>query len=208
MEIQKNKIELLAPAGDMERLDMVLHYGADAVYLAGKDFGMRASAGNFDEEAMRIAGEKCRKNGTKMYVTVNTLPHEDQLEYLPGFLQSARDAGADAFIIADLGVMAMAKKYAPDVPLHVSTQLGIVNSETAKMLYDMGAERVVLARETSMEEIRLMRERIPADLEIEAFVHGAMCVSFSGRCLLSNYILEHCFQLFACFHTIHLPHPF
>jgi len=188
MEIQKNKIELLAPAGDMERLDMVLHYGADAVYLAGKDFGMRASAGNFDEKAMCEAGEKCRKNGTKMYVTVNTLPHEGQLEYLPGFLQSARDAGADAFIIADLGVMAMAKKYAPGVPLHVSTQLGIVNSETAKMLYDMGAERVVLARETSMEEIRLMRERIPKDLEIEAFVHGAMCVSFSGRCLLSNYM--------------------
>ncbi|MCM1149276.1 MAG: U32 family peptidase [Butyricicoccus sp.] len=182
------KPELLSPAGDMERLEMALCYGADAVYLAGQSFGLRASAGNFDNEQLAAAGEMCRAAGAKMYVTVNVLPHEGELSRLPEFLERAADAGADGFIIADLGVMALAKRYAPRVPLHVSTQLGVVNSETARVLHDMGVSRVVLAREMSLEEIAALRAKTPRELELEAFVHGAMCVSFSGRCLLSNYM--------------------
>lgn len=185
---RNTNLELLAPAGDMERLEMVLHYGADAVYLAGKMFGMRAAAGNFGEEDLRKAIQMAHAAGAKAYVTVNTIPHEEEISRLPEFLEQIQDAGANAMIIADLGVMRQAKKYAPEVPVHVSTQLGVLNSETALTLYEFGAKRVVLARETSMEEIIKIRERIPSDLEIEAFVHGAMCVSFSGRCLLSNYL--------------------
>lgn len=182
--------ELLSPAGDAERLEMALHYGANAVYLAGKQFGLRASAGNFDSDAMRKAVAQSHAAGAKVYVTVNVLPHEHQLMELPAFLEDTADAGADGFIIADLGVLALAKRHAPRVPVHISTQLGVVNSETAKMLYDLGAKRVVLAREMSLENIRAFRANIPKELEIEAFVHGAMCVSFSGRCLLSNYITQ------------------
>lgn len=172
----------------MERLEMALHYGADAVYLAGKAFGLRASAGNFDGEEMEKASKLCRAAGAKMYVTVNVLPHEGQMKRLPAFLEQAADAGADGFIIADLGVMSLAKRYAPGVPVHISTQLGVVNSEAARILYDMGAGRVVLVRELSMAEIAELRANTPKELELEAFVHGAMCVSFSGRCLLSNYL--------------------
>ncbi len=167
---------------------MALCYGADAVYLAGRSFGLRASAGNFDFEEMATAGRMCRAAGAKMYVAVNALPHERELEHLPELLECAAGAGADGFIIADLGVMALAKRYAPRVPLHVSTQLGVINSGTARVLHDMGASRVVLAREMSLEEIAELRAKTPRTLELEAFVHGAMCVSFSGRCLLSNYM--------------------
>ena len=180
--------ELLCPAGDLERLEMALAYGADAVYLAGKRYGLRAAAAGFEGEDMRRAASLCHAAGARMYVAVNILPHEGQLAALPAFLESAAEAGADAFIIADLGVMALAKRYAPQVPLHVSTQFGVVNSETANMLCDLGAKRVVLARELSLEEIASIRAHTPVELELEAFVHGAMCVSFSGRCLLSNYL--------------------
>ena len=179
--------ELLAPAGDFEKLAMCVHYGADAVYLAGKEFGMRAASGNFDPEELLQAIQYCHERGVKVYVTCNTLPREDELKRLPAHLEQVQSAGADGLIIADLGVFALARQYAPKVPVHVSTQLGVVNSATANVLYDMGATRVVLARELSMAEIRELRGNIPADMEIEAFVHGAMCVSFSGRCLLSNY---------------------
>lgn len=184
----KPKIELLAPAGDFERLEMALHYGADAVYLAGTQFGMRASAGNFTFPELSKATKLAHANGTAVHMTCNTLPREDELAQLPEFLEQAQDAGVDAFIIADLGVMAAAKKYAPKVSRHVSTQLGVINSATANVLFDMGADRVVLARETPMEDIRKIRANTPKELGIEAFVHGAMCVSFSGRCLLSNYL--------------------
>ena len=184
----KPKIELLAPAGDFERLEMALHYGADAVYLAGTQFGMRASAGNFTFPELSKATKLAHANGTAVHMTCNTLPREDELAQLPEFLEQAQDAGVDAFIIADLGVMAAAKKYAPKVSRHVSTQLGVINRATANVLFDMGADRVVLARETPMEDIRKIRANTPKELEIEAFVHGAMCVSFSGRCLLSNYL--------------------
>ena len=167
---------------------MALHYGADAVYLAGTQFGMRAAAGNFTFPELKLATELAHANGTAVHMTCNTLPREDELSQLPEFLAQAQDAEVDAFIIADLGVMAAAEKYAPKVSRHVSTQLGVINSATANVLFNMGADRVVLARETPMEDIRKIRANTPKELEIEAFVHGAMCVSFSGRCLLSNYL--------------------
>ncbi len=167
---------------------MALHYGADAVYLAGTQFGMRASAGNFDNSQLELAVKMCHKKGVAVHVTCNTLPREHELLELPAYLEQLEEAGVDALIVADLGVIAMAKKYAPKTELHVSTQLGIVNSETCRAVYDMGAKRAVLARELSLEEIRSIRKNCPKELELEAFVHGAMCVSFSGRCLLSNYL--------------------
>lgn len=184
------KPEILAPAGDMERLDMVLHYGADAVYLAGEVFGMRAAAGNFNTESLALAIRKAHDKGVRVYVTVNTIPREDEVFRLPDYLSMLQDVNADALIIADLGVLEMAKKYAPDLEYHVSTQLGVLNSLTANALYHLGAHRIVLARETPLEDIRKIRDNTPEDLEIEAFVHGSMCVSFSGRCLLSNYLAE------------------
>lgn len=184
------KTELLAPAGDMERLIMALHYGADAVYLAGTEFGMRAAAGNFDEDNMRRAVKTCHDKNVSVYVTCNTLPREYELARLPAYLELLNGIGVDALIVADLGLISMAKKYAPDTKLHISTQLGIVNSETCKAVYDMGASRAVLARELSLAEIRDIRANCPKELELEAFVHGAMCVSFSGRCLLSNYLTD------------------
>lgn len=182
------KIELLSPAGDMEKLIMAVMYGADAVYLAGRGFGMRAKSANFDDETLLRAVSFAHSNGVKVYVTCNTLPREDELKVLPEYLEFLNSSGVDALIIADLGVFSMAKRYAPDVRKHVSTQLGVVNSATASFLYNEGAETVVLARELSIEEIRQIRDNTPKDLKLEAFVHGAMCVSFSGRCLLSNYL--------------------
>ena len=181
-------LELLAPAGDRERLLMALRYGADAVYLAGRQFGMRSAAVSFSDEGLREAAALVHTQGAKLYVTVNTLPREEELRALPPYLEFLQDAGVDALIIADLGVMALAKRYAPKLGLHISTQLGVINSATARVLYDMGADTVVLARETPLEDIRKIRENTPPELRIEAFVHGAMCVSFSGRCLLSNYL--------------------
>lgn len=183
-----HKPELLSPAGDLERLQMALHFGADAVYLAGEMFGMRAGAGNFTPEGLRAAVKLAHTAGAAVHVTCNTLPRDDEMERLPAFLELLDDTGADAIIAADLGVITQARRYAPHVALHVSTQLGVVNSVTANALYDFGASRVVLARELHLDEIAAIRAKTPPDLELEAFVHGAMCVSFSGRCLLSNYM--------------------
>ncbi len=183
-----DKIELLSPAGDPERLRMALHYGADAVYLAGREFGMRSAAASFDDEAMKAAVTAAHAVGARLYVTCNTLPREEELDRLPDYLAFLQEIGVDALIIADLGVMRMAARHAPRLARHVSTQLGVVNSATANVLYDMGADTVVLARETPIEDIRRIRAETPKDLRIESFVHGAMCVSFSGRCLLSNYL--------------------
>ncbi len=184
------KPELLAPAGDMERLTAAVEYGADAVYLAGKSFGMRAAPANFGEEELKDAVAYCHANGVKVYVTCNTLPRNNELKELPAFLTFCGELGVDAFIISDLGVLSMAKRYAPQVERHISTQTGIVNYAAAKACYDLGASRVVLAREVPLEEIKGIRDNTPPDLELEAFVHGAMCVSFSGRCLLSNYMAD------------------
>ncbi len=182
------KPELLSPAGDWERLQAAVRYGADAVYLAGKDFGMRAAPENFTEEELARAVAFCHEKGVKIYVTCNTLPRNQELTALPGFLIHCQEAGVDGLIVSDLGVLAMARRYAPEVELHMSTQTGIVNYAAAQACYDLGARRVVLARELSLEEIGEIRRNVPQDLVLEAFVHGSMCVSFSGRCLLSNYM--------------------
>lgn len=181
-------IELLAPAGDMERLRMAVAYGADAVYLAGSDFGMRAFAGNFDRKGLREAVELCHSRGGRVHVTCNTMPRCDEADRMPEWLEYLDSVGVDAAIIADLGVFRMAQKYAPHLQLHISTQAGVTNHAVAQAWYDLGASRVILARELSLEEIRTIRAKTPRELEIEAFVHGAMCVSYSGRCLLSNYM--------------------
>ena len=183
-----NRPELLSPAGDPERLQMAVRYGADAVYLAGKAYGMRAKCGNFSDEALRAAVEFCHSRGVKVYVTVNVLARTGEIRQMPPFLELCQEAGVDAFILGDLGVFKTAERVAPKVERHISTQMGVVSADTARAWYDMGATRVVLARELSFPEIREIRESIPKELEIEAFVHGAMCVSFSGRCLLSNYL--------------------
>lgn len=182
------KPEILAPAGDMECLRNSLEFGADAVYLAGKQFGMRTASKNFDNEELKQAVTLAHSYGSKLYITINTLPRNNEIAVLPDFLMYAQEIGVDAFIIADLGVFELAKKYAPKVERHISTQAGIVNSETATAWYNMGASRVVLAREMTFEDIADIRAKIPKELEIECFVHGAMCVSFSGRCLISSYM--------------------
>jgi len=183
-------MELLAPAGDMERLRMAVTYGADAVYLAGNDFGMRAFAGNFDRKGLREAVALCHGNGVSVHVTCNTMPRCGEVDRLPEWLEYLDAAGVDAAIVADLGVFRLAQRYAPRLKLHVSTQAGVSNHEAARAWHELGASRVILARELSLEEIREIRGRTPPSLEIEAFVHGAMCVSYSGRCLLSNYMAD------------------
>lgn len=182
--------ELLSPAGDRERLDAALMYGADAVYLGGDAFGMRAAPQNFNFEQLEEAIKLCHAKGVKVYLTCNTLARNDEILKLPSYLERWADIGVDAFIVADIGVLSLCKKYAPNVPVHISTQAGIVNYVTANEFYNMGASRVVTARELSMTEIAEIRAKVPKDLEIECFVHGAMCVSFSGRCLLSNYLVN------------------
>ena len=183
-----SKIELLSPAGDMERLKMAVLYGADAVYLAGTDFGMRSFAGNFTPDELPQAVAFAHSHGVKVHVTVNTMPRNGEIAQLPQYLQQLDDAGVDALILADMGAFTLAGKYAPHCARHVSTQQSVANYECAKAWYDLGAQRVVLARELSLEEIRTIRENTPRELEIETFGHGAMCVSYSGRCLLSNYM--------------------
>ena len=182
------KPELLSPAGDMESFESALKFGADAIYLAGTQFGMRSASKNFTPDELKTAVEAAHSKGVKVYVTCNTLPRNNEIDELPDFMKTVAECGADAFIIADLGVMELAAKYAPSVERHISTQTGIVNYKTAEVLYNMGASRVVLARELSLEEISDLRAKAPKELEIEVFVHGSMCVSFSGRCLISNYL--------------------
>ena len=182
------KLELLSPAGDMQRLKMAVQYGADAVYLAGTAFGMRAFAGNFSPEELPQAVKYAHDHGVKAHVTVNIMPRNDEVAQLPAYLEQLDDAGVDAMIVADLGAFQMAKKYAPHCQKHISTQQSIANYECAQSWFDLGASRVVLARECSLDEIREIRKKVDPQLEIETFGHGAMCVSYSGRCLLSNYM--------------------
>ena len=182
------KLELLSPAGDMERLKMAVAYGADAVYLAGTSFGMRSFAGNFSPEELPLAVRYAHDHGVKCLVTVNTMPRNEEVSRLPAYLEQLQDAGVDALILADLGAFTLAGKYAPKCQKHISTQQSIANYECAQAWFDLGASRVVLARELSLNEIRIIRQRVDPRLEIETFGHGAMCVSYSGRCLLSNYM--------------------
>ena len=182
------RLELLAPAGDMERLRMALAYGADAVYLAGPDFGMRSFAGNFTPEELRRAVALCHSHGAAVHVTCNTMPRNDEVGRLPEWLAYLQELGVDAAIVADVGVLSLLKRHAPRVKAHISTQASISNYQAARAWYDLGASRVILARELSLEEVAEIRAKAPRELELEGFVHGAMCVSYSGRCLLSNYM--------------------
>ena len=186
--MERRKPELLATAGDMERLRAAVDYGADAVYLGGKNFGMRSAPANFSCQELEEGVALCHRRGVKVYVTCNTLPRNQELPEMVPFLKFCQKAGVDGFILSDLGVMALAKKHAPQVERHISTQFGVVNYAAAQACFELGASRVVLAREVPLSEIREIREKVDPRLELEAFAHGSMCVSFSGRCLLSNYL--------------------
>ena len=180
--------ELLAPAGDLERLRYAINYGADAVYCGLPEFGMRSAPANFTPEQLAEGVIYAHARGRKVYLTMNTLPTNEEADRLPEAIKEAAKAGVDAFIVADLGVLDACKTFAPDIDVHMSTQTGITNWAAARAAYNMGAKRVVLAREMTLQDIAILRDKTPPELEIEAFVHGAMCMSVSGRCLLSNYM--------------------
>lgn len=181
-------MELLAPAGGMEQLECAIHFGADAVYMAGRRYGMRKRASNFDDAGLAAAIELAHSHGVKAYITANTLMKDDDVAGLPSYFAMLQDAGADAAIVSDMGALAICKRVAPKLELHLSTQASCMNAEAAKAYYDLGVRRVVVAREMSLSDIARMRKSIPDDLEIEAFVHGAMCMAYSGRCLMSDYM--------------------
>ena len=180
--------ELLAPAGDLERLRYAVNYGADAVYCGLPEFGMRSAPANFTPEQLAEGVIYAHARGRKVYLTMNTLPTNEEVDRLPEAIRAAAAAGVDAFIVADLGVLDACKTYAPQIDVHLSTQVGITNYAAATAAYKMGAKRVVLARELSLQDIAIIRDKTPPELKLEAFVHGAMCVSVSGRCLLSTYL--------------------
>ena len=179
--------ELLSPAGTFEKLPFALRYGADAVYLAGQEFGMRSAAGNFTDEELFSAFHLVHAAGKKCYLTLNTMPRDSELVRLESFLDRISQDPPDGVIVSDLGVFALCRKHLPNVAIHVSTQASAVNSEDCRMWYHLGAKRVVLARELSLSDIDKIRANTPLDLELEVFIHGSMCVAYSGRCLLSNY---------------------
>jgi putative protease len=178
--------EILSPAGNPEKLAAALRFGADAVYLAGQRFGMRAAADNFSVEELRAAANTVHAAGKKLYLTLNTLPHGYEYPALEAFLTEIKDFGIDAFIVADLGVMALLRRVIPSAAIHISTQASIMSPDAARAYAAMGAERLVLARELALDEIAAIRAAIPDTVELEAFVHGSMCISYSGRCLLSS----------------------
>ncbi|MFQ7476892.1 peptidase U32 family protein, partial [Anaerotignum sp.] len=200
--MMQNKIkpELLAPAGDLEKLKIAVLYGADAVYIGGEAYSLRAKAKNFDKEAMAEGIRFAHEHGAKVYVTANIFAHNADFEGMADYFKEIYELGADAVLISDLGVFAVAREAAPDLEIHVSTQANNTNYQSARMWYQLGARRVVVARELSLREIREIREKIPTDMEIEAFVHGAMCISYSGRCLLSNYLSGRDANKGACAH--------
>ena len=182
--------ELLAPAGNFEKMRMAILYGADAVYLAGEAFGMRAAADNFSLPELDSAVEYAHKHNVKVYLTVNTIPRENEYALLEKYFENLKGIPVDALIIADIGVMTLAKRILPEVDIHISTQANAVSSEACRAWYALGAKRIVLARELSLDEIKAIKANIPEELEIECFIHGSMCVSYSGRCLLSNHMVD------------------
>ena len=186
--MERKKIELLAPAGDMERLQMAAAYGADAVYLAGTTFGMRSFAGNFTPEALKEAVELCHRRASGSMLPATPCPETMRWPACPEWLEYLDSLGVDAIILADVGTLALAAAHAPHVERHISTQASVVNYQSARAWHQLGAKRVILARELSLDEIREIRDKTPPELELEVFAHGAMCVSYSGRCLLSNYM--------------------
>lgn len=185
-----NNFEILAPAGSLDRLKTAITYGADAVYAGGEEFSLRAAAKNFSKDDLYRGVDFVKSRGKKMYITANIIPHNKDMDEFPRFLEEMEKLSPDGLIISDLGAFMAAKKYAPNIPLHVSTQANNVNYMTVKSWHDLGAQRVVLGRELSFDEIREIRDKTPKELELEAFVHGAMCISYSGRCLLSNYMIQ------------------
>ncbi len=195
-----NKVELLAPAGDLEKLKAAIIYGADAVYVGGESFGMRTAAKNFSPEEMKEGVEFCHERGKKIYVTLNIIPHNDDFEGLEEYLKFLNEIQVDAVIVADPGVLMMVKEHIPSMEIHLSTQANNTNYHAAKFWYDQGVKRIVTARELSFEEIKKFRDSIPKEMEIESFVHGAMCISYSGRCLLSNYMTGRDANRGACAH--------
>ena len=195
-----NKPELLAPGGNLEKLKIAILYGADAVYIGGEAYSLRVAADNFSPDDMKEGLKFAHDRGKKVYLTANILPHNSDIAEFEKFITEVRPLGFDGILVADLGIFDMVQKLAPEIPIHISTQANNVNYMSARKWYDMGAKRVVLAREMSFEEIREIREKTPADLELEAFVHGAMCISYSGRCLLSNYLTHRDSNRGACSH--------
>ena len=185
--MKDKKVELLAPAGDFEKLKTAIKFGADAVYLAGDNFGLRANAKNFDNESLKDAVKYAHDRNVKINVTMNILPHDEDMTGIVEYLENLNKLNVDALIISDPGIFSLAKKHT-DIDLHISTQASVTNSATVNFWYEMGAKRVILARELSLKEIETIRKSAPDDLEIECFVHGAMCISYSGRCLLSSYM--------------------
>lgn len=181
-------VELLAPAGDMRKLDVALEYGADAVYLAGKKFGMRAACKNFDYDGLKTASLAAHSRHKKFYVTLNIFPFDDDLAEVDEYLDYLGSLHADGVIVSDLGLIDRIVKANPNMSVHVSTQANVTNADTARFYADMGVKRIVLARELSLDQIRKIRDKLPDNVELEAFVHGAMCISYSGRCLLSGYL--------------------
>ena len=194
------KIELLAPAGNLEKLKMAILYGADAVYIGGQRFGLRASADNFSPEQMKEGIEFAHKRGAKVYVTVNIIPHNHDLIGLPQYIKQLEELGVDAIIVSDPGIFSIAREVSPNMEIHISTQANNTNYKSAEFWYKLGAKRVVVARELSFDEIREINDKTPQGLDIEAFVHGAMCISYSGRCLLSSYMTGRDSNKGACSH--------
>lgn len=181
-------IEVLSPAGDLTRLKAAVDFGANAVYFAGKEFGMRSAPGNFTFDELKEGIEYAHKNDCRAYITLNTLPRNNETAVIDEFIKEVAKYNPDAFIVTDLSAIEKVKEFAPDAEVHISVQTGIVNYETANFYYKLGAKRIVVARELTLKEIAEIREKTPDNLEIEAFVHGAICMSVSGRCLLSNYM--------------------
>lgn len=186
----KPKIEILSPAGNMNKLKTAFAYGADAAYIAGKKFGLRAYADNFSDEEIAEAAAYAHALGKKLYITVNIYADEFDLDGIPSYARTLERAGADGVIVSDIGVFSLVREAAPSLELHVSTQANVTNSAAAKSWAKLGAKRIVLARETSIAEISRIRSALPEDIELEAFVHGAMCIAYSGRCLLSSYFTD------------------
>lgn len=195
-----NKPELLAPGGSLEKLKTAIDYGADAVYIGGDAFSLRVAAENFSIEDMKVGLKYAHDRGKKVYLTANIIPHNNDIEKFEEFIKEIRPLGFDAVLIADLGMFAMMRELAPEIPIHISTQANNTNYKTALMWHKLGAERVVLGREMSFKEIAEFCKNIPKELELEAFIHGAMCISYSGRCLLSNYMTGRDSNMGACAH--------
>lgn len=194
------KCELLAPAGNFDKFEIALAYGADSIYLGGKKFGLRTMAGNLDNDELKLAVKKAHKAGTKIYVTVNIFGRDSDFYELDEYINYLQDINTDALIIADPGILSFVLKNAPKLDVHLSTQANTMNSYTANMWHDMGVVRIVLARELSLSEITEIRRKTPASLELEVFVHGSMCMAYSGRCAISSYLTSreanqgHCSQ--------------